>query len=80
MLETKVFLYNFSDLKLIDTYETCKNEKGLISLNTDSEKTILACLDKEEGKVNIHFVGKSIKKISFLNLLFKNLIYYLRLN
>ena len=28
LLETKIYVYNFSDIKLLDHFETCKNPKG----------------------------------------------------
>lgn len=31
VLEKKVFVYNFTDLKIIDQIETCPNLKGSIS-------------------------------------------------
>jgi hypothetical protein len=30
VLESKIYVYNFSDVKLIDHIETAKNEKGII--------------------------------------------------
>lgn len=49
VLENKIYVYNFSDLKLLDHIETCPNPKGLCSLNTDGDTTILACPDKQIG-------------------------------
>ena len=37
MLESRIYVYNFSDLKLIDAIDTCSNAKGLISLSADKE-------------------------------------------
>lgn len=36
-LETKVYLYNFADLKLLEHIETCPNPIGLCSLNTEGD-------------------------------------------
>jgi len=76
VLETKLYVYNFSDLKLIDHIETTKNSKGVIflknkrinslglfSLNNDPQSTILACLGKDPGFVAIHAYG--INKFDF---------------
>jgi len=76
ILETKLYVYNFSDLKLIDHIETTKNSKGvnflsltlsyltgLFSLNNDPQSTILACLGKDVGFVAIHAYGKKRKKV-----------------
>jgi len=53
ILESKIFVYNFSDLKLLDHIETCPNPLGLCSMNTEGENTILACPHKSAGKVTI---------------------------
>lgn len=57
ILDNKIFIYNFADLKLLDHMDTCLNPKGLCSLNLDSENTILACPDKLLGQVTIHLYG-----------------------
>jgi hypothetical protein len=54
ILESKIFVYNFSDLKLEDLIDTCPNPLGLCSINTEGDYTILACPDKTVGYVNIH--------------------------
>lgn len=54
VLESKVFVYNFSDLKLLEHIETSQNPLGLCSLNTEGDQTILACLAKEIGYANVH--------------------------
>ena len=33
VLETKIYVYNFSDIKLIDHIETVKNPKGRVNLD-----------------------------------------------
>ena len=37
VLESKVFVYNFSDLKLLEHIETSQNPLGLCSLNTEGD-------------------------------------------
>jgi len=54
VLETKIYVHNFADLKLQDTIETCPNPLGLCSINSDGEEIILASPAKELGEVNIH--------------------------
>jgi len=54
VLEEKIFVYNFSNLKLMDHIETCPNPRGLCSLNTEGDYTILACPDKNVGFVSVH--------------------------
>mmetsp|Transcript_108022 Transcript_108022/g.161615 ORF Transcript_108022/g.161615 Transcript_108022/m.161615 type:complete len:177 (+) Transcript_108022:197-727(+) len=58
VLDNKIFVYNFSDLKLIDHIETCPNPRGLCALNTEAENTVLACPDKLLGHVIIHLYDK----------------------
>ena len=53
VLDNKIFVYNFNDLKLVDHIETCSNPKGLCSLNSDQDVHILVCPDKQIGHVNI---------------------------
>ena len=54
VLETRIYVYNFSDLKLIDALETIENPKGLCSVSYAPEKTYLACLEKGKGMVRIN--------------------------
>lgn len=53
ILDNKIFVYNFNDLKLVDHIETCPNPKGLCSLNWGGDVKILCCPDKQVGHVNI---------------------------
>lgn len=54
VLETKIYVHNFSDLKLFDTIETCPNPLGLCSINTEGDEIILAVPYKNAGEVNVH--------------------------
>lgn len=54
VLETRIYVYNFSDLKLIDALETIENPKGLCSVSYAPEKTYLACLEKGKGMIRIN--------------------------
>ena len=51
VLETRIYVYNFSDLKLIDAIETIENPRGLCSISYAPEKTYLAWLEKTKGKI-----------------------------
>jgi len=51
VLDTKTFYLNFSDLKLLDLIETCDNNLGLCSLNTEGDYNIIACPDKTLGLI-----------------------------
>ncbi|CAD8096398.1 unnamed protein product [Paramecium sonneborni] len=54
VLEKKIFVYNFTDLKLLDQIETCPNPRGICTINTDGDHTILATLEKSVGKVFVN--------------------------
>lgn len=62
VLETKIYVHNFSDLKLKDSFDTCPNPLGLCSVNTEGDEIILATPNKEVGEVNVHLSAE--KKIT----------------
>jgi len=41
VLENRVYVYNFADLRLIDAIDTCTNPKGLCALNPDTKNSVL---------------------------------------
>lgn len=51
VLEHKVLVYNFADLKLLHQIETLSNIKGLIALSSGNDSTVLACLGLNTGQV-----------------------------
>ena len=55
VVETRVYTYDFDDLSLIDTIDTCANPQGLVALNPDHENPVLAVPDKDEGLVYVKF-------------------------
>jgi hypothetical protein len=59
VLETRTYIYNFDDLRLIDAIETCPNPKGLVALNPDPENAVLATLDKSIGYIRINIYEKN---------------------
>jgi WD40 repeat protein len=58
VLEKKVYVYNFSNLCLIDSIETTVNQLGLITVSYDNNECVLACPDKERGKVRVKIYSK----------------------
>lgn len=58
VLEKKVYVYNFSNLTLIDSIDTSVNSLGLISISYDADECVLACPDKERGKVRLNIYNK----------------------
>eukprot|EP00465_Bigelowiella_longifila_P000659 CAMPEP_0185281462 /NCGR_PEP_ID=MMETSP1359-20130426/66733_1 /TAXON_ID=552665 /ORGANISM="Bigelowiella longifila, Strain CCMP242" /LENGTH=378 /DNA_ID=CAMNT_0027876899 /DNA_START=606 /DNA_END=1742 /DNA_ORIENTATION=- len=53
VLEHKVYVYNFADLKLVDHIETIKNPKGLCALCPYSSNTVLVCPGLQKGHVRV---------------------------
>lgn len=66
VLKTKVYVYRFSDLKLLDQITTMANPKGLVSLCPDSSHTVLACPGKKTLKNKKKM--KTLKLIEFLTI------------
>jgi len=54
VLEKRIYVYNFSDLLLVDGIETCSNPSGLCSVSYEQEFCVLACPDKEKGRVHVN--------------------------
>lgn len=53
VLETKVYVYNFADLSLIDQIDTIKNPHGLCALCPSTTNTVLACPGINPGFVHV---------------------------
>jgi len=53
VLEYKIYVYNFADLKLLDHIETTSNPKGLCALCPYSSNTVLACPGLQRGHVRV---------------------------
>ncbi|CAI5714280.1 unnamed protein product [Hyaloperonospora brassicae] len=53
VLQNKIYVYNFSDLKLVDHIETLANPKGLCALCPNPSNTVLACPGVTRGTVRI---------------------------
>jgi WD40 repeat protein len=51
VLEYKIYVYNFADLKLVDHIETIQNSKGLCALCPYSSNTVLVCPGLQKGHV-----------------------------
>ena len=59
VLTTKIFVYRFSDLKLLDQINTLANPKGLISLCPDAGNCVLACPGLSKGSIRIELYDLS---------------------
>ena len=53
VLEKKIYVYNFADLKLVDHIETVSNPHGLCALCPHSTNSVLACPGQQRGHVRI---------------------------
>eukprot|EP00163_Fabomonas_tropica_P003367 TRINITY_DN1286_c0_g1_i1.p1 TRINITY_DN1286_c0_g1~~TRINITY_DN1286_c0_g1_i1.p1 ORF type:complete len:296 (-),score=48.03 TRINITY_DN1286_c0_g1_i1:75-962(-) len=53
VLEHKLYVYNFADLKLVDQVETISNPKGLCALSASSASNTLACPGLQKGHVHL---------------------------
>ena len=59
VLESRVYVYNFADLRLVDAIDTCLNPKGLCALSSDPAISVLATPDKTKGQVKISIYEKN---------------------
>lgn len=57
-LEHKVLVYNFADLKLLSQIETLTNDKGLVSISSSNESTVLACPGLHTGEVRVELYDR----------------------
>ncbi|XP_073152857.1 autophagy-related protein 18a-like [Henckelia pumila] len=64
VLEQKIFVYNFSDLKLLNQIETIANPKGLCAVSQVAGSFVLVCLGLQKGQVRVeHYASKRTKFI-----------------
>ena len=64
ILLQKIFVYNFSDLKLLHQIETVINPKGLCEVSHVSGSMVLACPGLQKGQVRVeHYASKRTKYI-----------------
>lgn len=65
VLEHKIYVYNFTDLKLLHQIETLANPKGLCCLSYLSSTSVLACPGLHKGQVRVQHFGLKVTK--FIN-------------
>lgn len=53
VLEYKIYVYNFADLKLVDHIETTANSKGLCALCPYTQNSVLVCPGLQKGHVRV---------------------------
>ncbi|XP_062208000.1 autophagy-related protein 18a-like isoform X2 [Phragmites australis] len=65
VLENKIFVYNFSDLKLVHQIETAPNPKGLCAVSQQPGSIVLVCPGAQKGQVRVEHYGA--RKTKFIN-------------
>ncbi|XP_022875915.1 autophagy-related protein 18a-like isoform X2 [Olea europaea var. sylvestris] len=64
VLEQKIFVYNFADLKLLQQIETIANPKGLCAVSQVAGSFVLVCPGLQKGQVRVeHYTSKRSKFI-----------------
>ncbi|KAG6748488.1 hypothetical protein POTOM_048412 [Populus tomentosa] len=64
VLEQKIFVYNFADLKLLHQIETIANPKGLCAVSHGAGSLVLVCPGLQKGQVRVeHYASKRTKFI-----------------
>ncbi|XP_057475172.1 autophagy-related protein 18c-like isoform X2 [Actinidia eriantha] len=62
VLEHKIYVYNFTDLKLLHQIETLSNPRGLCCLSHMLNTSVLACLGLRRGQVRVEHFGLSMTR------------------
>ncbi|PIA59943.1 hypothetical protein AQUCO_00400665v1 [Aquilegia coerulea] len=64
VLEQKIFVYKFSDMRLLHQIETISNPKGLCAVSQVSGSFVMVCPGLQKGQVRIdHYASKRTKFI-----------------
>jgi len=64
VLEHKIYVYNFADLKLVDHIETTQNTKGLCALCPYTDNNVLVCPGMQKGHVRVELY--TLKKTTLI--------------
>ena len=65
VLESRVYVYNFADLRLIDAIDTITNPKGLCALNPDGKNSVLVTPAAQKGFVRVALYAEQNTNMSF---------------
>ncbi|WVZ67530.1 hypothetical protein U9M48_016592 [Paspalum notatum var. saurae] len=65
VLDNKIFVYNFADLKLVHQIETAPNPKGLCAVSQQPGSIVLVCPGVQKGQVRVEHYGA--RKTKFIN-------------
>ncbi|KAG0488116.1 hypothetical protein HPP92_006927 [Vanilla planifolia] len=64
VLDHKIFVYNFADLKLVHQIETVPNPKGLCAVSQQQASLVLVCPGGQKGQIRVEMYGA--KKTKFV--------------
>ncbi|KAK1669517.1 hypothetical protein QYE76_057676 [Lolium multiflorum] len=65
VLDSKVYVYNFADLKLVHHIETAPNPRGLCAVSQQPGSTVLVCPGAQKGQIRVEHYGA--RKTKFIN-------------
>jgi WD repeat-containing protein 45 len=65
VLENKIFVYNFADLKLLHQIDTLSNPKGLCAVSQQPGSIVLVCPGAQKGQVRVEHY--KTRKTKFIN-------------
>ena len=57
VLDHKIFVYNFADLKLVHQIETVPNSKGLCAVSQQQGSLVLVCPGGQKGQIRVEHYG-----------------------
>jgi WD40 repeat protein len=63
VLETKIYVYQLSDLKMLHQIDTLPNPRGLCCLSHHSNTSVLACPGLRQGHVRVEHFGLNLTKM-----------------
>ena len=61
VLQDRCYVYEFSNLKIKDAIETFDNPDGICCLSAKKDSNVLACPDKEKGKIRVSLFDNNSK-------------------
>lgn len=62
VLETKIFVFNLADFRLLDCLETCPNPKGLCTVSMMKEEFLMAFPSQKIGIIEIMSESQTERK------------------
>ena len=62
VLEHKIYVYNFADLKILHQTDTVSNPLGLCALSPTQDNTVMACPGLNKGQVRVELYDLNVTK------------------